>query len=563
MNSQRGRRILGAVLVLVALTAVYAAKLENGFVYDDRVFIVDAHDQADPANIPAFFAGHQHRLYRPLRSTIYTLVRQIRGLDPVVHNVAGIVFHALAVLVFYTLVLALSKSVRAATFAGAIVALHPLASAHVAFITSSFDLPGLVLAFGALAVYLGWLNRGGRWRLMLTWLLLLAGLTGSEEAATVPLFMVLFYGLDPQRSAKRGRFVVATAGAVALVAVYIAFRAHAIPGFSRVDEYVAGGAWETVLTMSVVFWRYVRFAFFPVGMAAEHAVPIYTGLFPVPLIAMAGMLALAGAAFALRRRLPWFGLSVGWFFIALAPFSNLIPLQSLFAERYGYSALMGFALGLGWGVDRWLGRLRGRTAHHVAAAGFAGLLVAYALLTALRIPVWHDDYALWTDAIAKQPNTYNANVNFAGGLIERNDPKRAMVHLNRAVALDPKQAVAYTSIGNILREQGRHAQARESYVAARQRDPQSLNALVGLAQTELALGMIKLALLHGADVINKDPDNVIGLNVFSAALIGSGRCAQAIPVLRRLIDAAGDDSPFGGIARVNLASCNKLLSAGP
>ena len=181
-----------AVIVLAAICVVtYLPKWDNHFVYDDFAFILDAKENAEIANVPGFFFTDTQRLYRPMRQTLYTLVRHLFGLSAPAHHAVGIALHAAITAMFFLLLLALFKRPRLAFFAAAISALHPVHVARVANTTGSFDLLGIVFAMAALLAAAGYLKQGGPRRLLFALLLFSLGLLSSEEAATVPLFFAL------------------------------------------------------------------------------------------------------------------------------------------------------------------------------------------------------------------------------------------------------------------------------------------------------------------------------------------------------------------------------------
>ena len=551
-------KTLAMAALLFVVVFVYGHKLDNGFVFDDHAFIEDAPEQSDLRNIPGFFATDQHRLYRPLRSSVYTLVRHFWGLDPVAHNAAGIGFHGLVVLLFFQIVFSLSQNLRASFFAALIAAVHPMATSHVAFMTSSFDLPGLIFAYASLALFLSWMQKGARWRLLCTLALLLVGLLGSEEAATVPFFMALFYLAMPRAQNNARRFVAALAGSLVILIAYLALRAVIVPGFSRIDQHVAGGLYETVLTMAVVFWRYVRFCFFPVGMAAEHAVPIHTALSPAPVAALIGILALVGIAIVSRKKNPLIFVFIGWFFVGLIPFSNLIPLQSLFAERYLYCSLMGFSLGAGLLFDLLLSKAESHRTRRAALIGIAAVVGIFTVMTLARIDVWHDDKTLWADALKKQPMTYAANVNYGSELYNAGAKDEAMVYWQKAARIDPTAAQAFVCMSNLLQEQGQYEKAIATYKLALENNPDDVPTLEGLVQSEMAAKQFDRAFARAIRLLKRHPTNSICLNAVSYVLIGRNQCEQAIPFLKVLV-RAGSTEVFHEIAKTNLKSCLEIV----
>src|SRR5678816_4429435 len=124
-------------------------------------------------------------------------------------------------------------------------------------------------------------------------------------------------------------------------------------------------------------------------------------------------LALGGTALALLlvRRLPAF--SASWMVYAV----TLLPVSGLFhngpqsvADRYSYLACLPWALWVGAAVA-W--RPRRAPVHRAVALALRTLVVATLLglgaLTWSQAGIWHDSIALWTHALAVNPDSRDAH----------------------------------------------------------------------------------------------------------------------------------------------------------
>ena len=542
-------------MVALSTMLLYARKLDNPFVWDDYRFVLRAPEHDRIENIPGFFTTDQHRLYRPLRSVAYTLVRSIAGLNPAAHHALGLFFHLTVALLFCVLVLQLSGNIRLAFLAGMIAGLHPVLCDRAVSVTGSFDLMGMMFGYGALVAFLQWLKTGRRTALLGMITLLVLGLLGSEETATVPLLMVLFYLALPSRPEGSRRFGMAAAIAFSLLIVYLVLRTHMVPGFARVEHSTAGGPLETLLTMSVVFWRYIGLALFPVNLAPAHSVTIYRSLSLVPLAALAGLVALAVAAFAARKSRPMFFVAIGWIFIGLIPFANILPIKTLMAERYFYAGLRGFALAaslaLLFVMDRGSGLRR------LAATAAVGTLFGmFFFLSADRIAVWESDRTLWADALKSDPNTYLANLNWAGVLRQRGDWEGDFDYLKRAAAIAPDEPEAQVGLGNYHMHRNDPQKASYHYRMALDLHPGHVPGAEGLMQAELRLGHSNEAYRLALEMLERDPNNLVCLHVVGYILAGSGHCDRAVPVLRRLLEQKPDETIRASAAQ-SLQACEQ------
>src|SRR5213076_1178332 len=126
--------------------------------------------------------------------------------------------------------------------------------------------------------------------------------------------------------------------------------------------------------------------------------------FALGLACLALWIVLLVLAWRQKRQLELFGF--GWIAIAFLPVSNLLfSTGVLIAERTLYLPSVGFALA----AAAALARLPGDRHRIVLAL----ILVAGAIRTALRTPVWHDDYAVTQSILTDSPDSYRGPARMA------------------------------------------------------------------------------------------------------------------------------------------------------
>jgi tetratricopeptide (TPR) repeat protein len=117
-------------------------------------------------------------------------------------------------------------------------------------------------------------------------------------------------------------------------------------------------------------------------------------------VGLAFLVALAAAAWLLRRRFPLASYGFFVFLLLLAPTSSILPIQDPLAERRLYFAMLGLLLIL---VDV-LARVK-LERKALVIGGLAVLLLA-AVVTHARAEVWADPLALWQDTAQKSPRKW-------------------------------------------------------------------------------------------------------------------------------------------------------------
>ena len=114
--------------------------------------------------------------------------------------------------------------------------------------------------------------------------------------------------------------------------------------------------------------------------------------------------------------------------------------------------------------------------------------------------------------------------------------------LDRALALDPNDAVAYSLRSNVELVQNRKAEARADAERAVAADPSSSAAWLSLSLVQQAEFDLDAALAAPGKAVELDPDNVRALVQESSLLFGMGRLKEAAKVAERARQQAPDDA---------------------
>lgn len=521
---------LGAavLLVFVLAVAVYLPKAGNGFTFDDRIFIQqDLSLRTLPTALQQFGAD-QARLYRPLRSVVYALLILLFGLDsPLPFHLAGILFHAAISALVFAVVWLLFNRPRIALITGLVFALHPVHADRVANITGSFDLFGLMLGYAAWAFALLYDRDGRPYQLAGSALLLSAGCLGSEETLMIWPLVLAGFLVKPGDWRRRATLLI-TLGLVA--AAYLATRTMVLSGVGRTAEYAAGSLGNSLLTMTVVFWRYLLLLVFPFGLTPAYGPTVYQTFSAAPLFGLIGMALLAATAVVYRRRLPMIALAIGWFFIALLPFTNLLPGDTIMAERYLYSALGGFALLLGWALTQ----VTNRRAVVVLSVV---ILSVYATATVQRCLLWGQPRQLWTQAAQAEPDSFLANLNAGYHLLRAGQTEPARQHAERAAQLDSSRAEPLLLLGEIAIKSDEREHALHLFKQAVEIEPHFCPARIALAQGYVMVGDMKRAAATIEAALDCDPSDPAAHYTAGYLYFIAGRCDLARPHLQTTIDA--------------------------
>jgi len=250
---------------------------------------------------------------------------------------------------------------------------------------------------------------------------------------------------------------------------------------------------------------------------------------------------------------------IGWFFIGLAPYSNLIPIQILLTERYCYNALLGFCLMLGAGFTVAIKNAGGPLDKRLRLLLLAVLLSVFFSLSWARVDTWKSNETLWAHNLKYYPDSIFANINYAAALSEKGYKKRALSLLEQATQLVPKRSKAFGNLADLQFELEQKDKAEINYEKALEINSENHKALAGLAQIELGRSNLTRAYWLSSKAILIEPKNELGLHVAGTVLAVTGRCHKAIPILSQLLGFSKDDK-LREAAQINLLVCKKIIS---
>jgi hypothetical protein len=503
------RRHAWRILALWALVlAAYSNSFQAGLVLDNGVIVSqDARIQAVTARNLRLILTQEYwpgttttGLYRPLTTLSYLVNYAVfgNGTDPAGYHWVNLALHGVNVSLAYLLGTLVLEAAAPAFALAAVWGLHPLLTESVTNIVGRAD---LLAAFGVLAgllCYLKVATARGRHKLFWVAAMLVAqaiGLFAKENAAVLPGIMLLCDLTWQGRTAWRWRAIAYAA----LVPPFAAFfylrgtlRMHMLIYF-RDNPLISAGFWTARLTAFKVIGEYLWLFVWPARLSADYsynAVPLF-GWHPAEwedakaLIAVAVCLAAALLAVRwYRTRKPLF-FFLAFFFVALAPTSNLaVLIGSIMAERFLYLPSIGLAgcvvtaiYAIGWQAAR-----RRLAAMRTVWIALGLLCLACGVRTYARNFDWLDDRSLWSSAVDVCPGSAKAHHNLGNTWLHV--PGRlpdAIAQYEAALRIDPGYAEAHTSLGNALSQlPGRLPDAIAQYETALRIDPGSAVAHTNL-----------------------------------------------------------------------------------
>ena len=569
-------------LLWVLVLAAYSNSFDAGFVFDNESAILD------DARVQVASLDNVHRiltegywvsqpttdLYRPITTFSYLINFAIlgNGANPAGYHWVNIILHALNVSLVYALGLLIFGDISPALALAAIWGLHPVLTEGVTNIVGRADLLaalGILLALlchvRAMAVS-GWRKAG--------WLAALAlsqtmALFSKENAVVLPAVMLSYDLIWSERSVWRRRilsYAVLALPFIAFLWLRSQLHMHLEVPFLK-NPLVGATFWQARMTAFQIIGKFLWLFIWPARLSADYSynsVPLFQWSLAAwkdvqALIVLA--LCVSGIAIALRLRRENKALCfwVFFFFIALAPTSNLFVLiGSVMSERFLYLpaiGLTGCAVGFICALSQQYSQSVPRQALWIAAGV---LCLALGARTYARNFDWHDEASLWSSAADVNPADALAHVNLGNALLEI--PGRmpdAMSEYQKALRAYPNYADAHNNLGAILLKSGRATEAIAEYQAAVRLDPDypDAHSNLGSALSQIP-GRLGDAAAELETAVRLDPENARRrLALGNVLLQMPGRLFEAIGQLETAakIDPGFSDAHYSlalGLAQI-------------
>ena len=460
-------RLLGLLLLFSFL--LYANCLFNGFAFDDhsqiemnpyvhsfkyvgKLFGTSLLAQQGKQAVPNF--------YRPLTNLAFLIEYQLFGESPLGYHLISILLHCLAVWLVLAVGSRLFKSDSLGFLAAFLFAVHPVHVEPIAWIDAVGD--PLVTVFILLAFWSYWrlgepenTSRGALYAAML--LAFAAGLFTKETAVIFPVLATLFehfYRADrfeTRWTQKLSRY----AGIWMTLAIYIALRVAAVGQLIPSRLHTEVSPMEAVYSAIALVGQYGHKFMWPAPLIAFYPFQKSTSIFePAVILGICVLLFSIGLFFFLWRRSHLYSFLLLWMAFSVAPALNTRWMTaSVFAERYLYLPSVAFCWLLAGGL-LWLWNRAGaeNKAFRWAMSGalvIVGCVGAYSSVA--RTFDWRNDRALVVSTLRVLPNSPHTHVQYA----------------------------------NFRWSEGVHAEAEQEWQIALSLNPESVEAMAGLARAAL------------------------------------------------------------------------------
>lgn len=496
-------RVLLALLVFVAFAPFMFAEL---FWDDFKVIRADG-PIAQLSTIAKAFTGRcvlfppgvEYPYYRPFIDILFVLEYAIGGTGAFLYHLTNFLLHfANAMLVLSLAMRIPSRATNLVALLGAgLFALHPIqvesvlwAAARPAVLSTFFCLLGLRCAVVV------WEGTAANWRLALagigTVLGLAAGILSKEVAIlVVPAAMPMLLLRGGRPSARIIALFASTAG---FVAAYLLLNRATSNG---TENFRLAGLGSFIYRLVEFFGFYVDKLLLPrkftpyYSLGAQHS-SLNLALGAAALIAFGAACVPALRVRNLRASVFVSGVAL---FVGGTLLAHLAG-QLLVADRYVYQALVGLAFAVVCGIGALLDR--GKFSPRTLLRTTGAVLVLLTALSLQQSTRWLTEEGMWRYVVEVDPANLKGATFVAVKELERGNLAAAEKHLLAVVQDDTSGALpprfnSAKRLGELYRDQGRHAEAARMFAFAAQHLPLSTSANVARVGAEFAAGNTDIA----------------------------------------------------------------------
>jgi tetratricopeptide (TPR) repeat protein len=472
------RRIFYVYAALVAaVVALYSYVFHCQFIdFDDTTHVTGNSCVLAGLHFPSIGWAFTHYIacqWMPLTWISHQIDVSLFGMDPGLHHLGNVLFHAINSCLVFAAFRRLTKEFWASAAVAALFAVHPINVESVAWIAERKNVLSTLFWLLAMLAYVRHVEEPRRGWMWVVSACMALGLMSKGMPVTLPCALLLldYWPLGRDRTTswlqlfkeKIPLFVLSAAGSVVTIAAgahdHGLLSSHALSVSGRFSNAITG------------YIAYLKLLFWP-----AHLAPLYPIEASHPAREVIGSLAILGAVtavlFGLRKRMPFLLMGWLWFLGVLVPVTSVFQIGSqAYADRFAYIP----ELGLFWAVV-WSVKMLPRPALRWCLAGAAAVIVALSMLTVRQVGYWTDSVTLFEYDISVTEDNGVAQAVAGMGCVRRGEYPRAIAHYREAKRLMPWMAEVRSLLAEALTHTGQNDEALEQLRAAVALDPTDKHA---------------------------------------------------------------------------------------
>lgn len=484
-----------AIIGLLAFV-LYANSLANEFAFDDAAVLTEnKFVQQGLSGIPTILrtgswdgideSANIH-IYRPVQLVVLALQYEIFGLNPFGYHLVHVLSYVALCLLVYHLLASIFINVTGggllAFLSTILFTAHPVHTEVVANIKGNGDLIAMLLGIVTLIILWRSVQRNKPWYLLLVGaFFLLALLTKETIVSLVGIAFLMLYFFS---SASLKKIALVLIPMLVSTGIYLITRsfvfgegAQELVSTMPIDNVIlmADGLSQEVGLRLYALGKNLQLLAYPyplVYMYVYDSIPM-VGFWDVRALLPLAIYTTLGICFIInfRKNNIW-GFAIGFYFVALALFSNIIvSIPNIVSERWLLLPSLGFCIALG----NFLIHLS-KTQKGISLFLLSVILFGYSGYTIQRNTAWKNNLTLSETDIRHAPESVIINGILANMLLGEADKKggydtellrRSAYHYEKATRMNPSDAKRANFQGIVHERLGEHAKAAVAYGKAK------------------------------------------------------------------------------------------------
>jgi Flp pilus assembly protein TadD len=501
MNASKRQIVL---LLVLATGLAYANSLNNSFLWDDDLLVVDNTYVRNWTYLDAAFVSdlfHDYTVglashYRPLQTVSYIFDYSIWGLNSFGYHLTNLLLHAACVLLVYFLVEQLCASSALSLFVAIGFAVHPVNTNAVTYISGRADPLCFAAMLASLLLFLEYsradsataLTRVGLFTLSVV--CYLVALFSRESAMLMPFLLFLYCAMFGAPQSHKLRYALQrTLPFAVLTVAFVLWRTAVL----ELQGKPLHPHWALPLTLRLqIPFRslatYFGLLAWPSHLQMERQVVVGgPSLQLLTIFGIAIALGLIVLALWTRRNVPLACFGLCWFALTIAPLTGVLSLNATIAEHWLYVPSVGIYVCIAALYFHFDQRLSPAITRQVRALAASICLIAFPALTARTIcrnRDWASAMSLYSSTKTAAPYSAGVCCNLGREYINSGDTDLALNELLAAERMEPRDPRAKSNLAAFFLTRGEFDKARAKAQECLASDPENTSALLQLAMID-------------------------------------------------------------------------------
>lgn len=475
------------ILLIIVLTfTIYFVVLQNGFVWDDRIEILNndlIKDLSLNRIIDAFVPGKtSNAVYTPLGEIFHKIYYYLWKTDPFWYHLIILIYFILNLILIYFIVFQLFHKENLAFLTVLFFLAHPLHVEVVAWIGCGTYALASVFLFLSFYLFITFTETKHSIVFVLSILFYIFSLLTHHYPVVFPLLLLLYLYCFSKNTFKSYIILLFPYCILTLIDVYLSLNVGYEGGRVGYNYHHT-----PLIQIFNILGKYVFNIFIPVELSPKYVYPLSNFY---SLIFISFFILISLLIYITKSKYYFF--CWAWFFICLLPFSHIIPLAWKMADRYLFFASLGFCLFLALIFEKILNK-------RIIQVIIMLLALFYSVITVNMTAIWKDELSLWKYTEKKAPESTFVIKNLALSYLDAGLLDDSLFYFKK---LDDKCSSGqmaidyeiYSYTGLIEFRKGNYEEAVKNYMTAICINPDSSELYRSLAVVYYTKGDVRLCI---------------------------------------------------------------------